>query len=178
MSNGPLNRPAAGHPGVESFRGIPFTPAAGITTTPVDSTGNLTRLETRSLGSSAPVRRQCNASRISGNGRSTCTSSAHAVFGRRARQQVDGSRVGRFSGAGWQKRRMENFNVLVSGGSSPRSRTRWLDGYHPQPAVPAADSKQGISAELLGKNGDRRFPEDESSPRPRDNCAMLRRPKR
>ena len=41
---------------------------------------------------------------------------AHALLGRPARQQADRSGLGRLAEPGWQKRRMENFNILVSGG--------------------------------------------------------------
>jgi cyclohexanone monooxygenase len=119
MSNGPLNRPKLpGVPGITSFKGHSFhTSRWDYGYTGGDNTGNLTKLADKRVG-------------IIGTGATAIQSVPH--LGRWAKQlyvfqrtpsSVDlrGNRPTDPDWAaalepGWQKRRMENFNVLVSGG--------------------------------------------------------------
>ncbi len=119
MSNGPLNRPKLpGIPGIESFKGHSFhTSRWDYDYTGGDNEGNLTGLVDKRVG-------------IIGTGATAIQSVPH--LGRWAKQlyvfqrtpsSVDlrGNRPTDPEWAaalepGWQKRRMENFNVLVSGG--------------------------------------------------------------
>ncbi|MDB5481313.1 MAG: putative monooxygenase [Caulobacteraceae bacterium] len=119
MSNGPLNRPKLpGVPGISTFKGHSFhTSRWDYGYTGGDNNGNLTGLVDKRVG-------------IIGTGATAIQSVPH--LGRWARQlyvfqrtpsSVDmrGNRPTDPEWAaglepGWQKRRMENFNVLVSGG--------------------------------------------------------------
>jgi len=119
MSNGPLNRPKLpGIPGIESFKGHSFhTSRWDYAYTGGDSSGNLTGLADKRVA-------------IIGTGATAIQSVPH--LGRAAKQlyvfqrtpsSVDlrGNRPTDPDWAasltpGWQKRRMENFNILVSGG--------------------------------------------------------------
>ena len=119
MSNGPLNRPKLpGIPGIETFKGHSFhTSRWDYAYTGGDSGGNLTGLADKRVA-------------IIGTGATAIQSVPH--LGRSAKQlyvfqrtpsSVDlrGNRPTDPDWAasltpGWQKRRMENFNILVSGG--------------------------------------------------------------
>ncbi len=119
MSNGPLNRPKLpGIPGIETFKGHSFhTSRWDYAYTGGDSSGNLTGLADKRVA-------------IIGTGATAIQSVPH--LGRAAKQlyvfqrtpsSVDlrGNRPTDPDWAaslepGWQKRRMENFNILVSGG--------------------------------------------------------------
>ncbi len=119
MSNGPLNRPKLpGIPGIETFKGHSFhTSRWDYGYTGGDSSGNLTGLADKRVA-------------IIGTGATAIQSVPHV--GRAAKQlyvfqrtpsSVDlrGNRPTDPDWAsslepGWQKRRMENFNILVSGG--------------------------------------------------------------
>jgi cyclohexanone monooxygenase len=119
MSNGPLNRPKLpGVPGIDTFKGHSFhTSRWDYDYTGGDNEGNLTGLVDKRVG-------------VIGTGATAIQSVPH--LGRWARQlyvfqrtpsSVDlrGNRPTDPEWAaglepGWQKRRMENFNVLVSGG--------------------------------------------------------------
>ena len=119
MSNGPLNRPKLpGIPGIESFKGHSFhTSRWDYGYTGGDSSGNLTGLADKRVA-------------IIGTGATAIQSVPHLgraakhlyVF-QRTPSSVDlrGNRPTDRDWAasltpGWQKRRMENFNILVSGG--------------------------------------------------------------
>jgi cation diffusion facilitator CzcD-associated flavoprotein CzcO len=119
MSNGPLNRPKLpGIPGIETFNGHSFhTSRWDYAYTGGDSSGNLTGLADKRVA-------------IIGTGATAIQSVPH--LGRAAKQlyvfqrtpsSVDlrGNRPTDPDWAsslepGWQRRRMENFNILVSGG--------------------------------------------------------------
>jgi cyclohexanone monooxygenase len=119
MSNGPLNRPKLpGIPGIDSYKGHSFhTSRWDYAYTGGDSTGNLTKLADKRVA-------------IIGTGATAIQCVSH--LGKHAQQlyvfqrtpsSVDlrGNRPTdpAWSASlepGWQKRRMENFNILVSGG--------------------------------------------------------------
>ena len=119
MSNGPLNRPKLpGVPGIATFKGHSFhTSRWDYGYTGGDNTGNLTGLTDKRVG-------------IIGTGATAIQSVPHLgrwakqlyVFQRtpssvdlRGNRPTDPEWVAGLE-PGWQKRRMENFNVLVSGG--------------------------------------------------------------
>jgi cation diffusion facilitator CzcD-associated flavoprotein CzcO len=119
MSNGPLNRPKLpGIPGIESFKGHSFhTSRWDYGYTGGDSSGNLTGLADKRVA-------------IIGTGATAIQSVPHLgraakhlyVFQRtpssvdlRGNRPTDPDWAASLT-PGWQKRRMENFNILVSGG--------------------------------------------------------------
>jgi cyclohexanone monooxygenase len=119
MSNGPLNRPKLpGIPGIETFKGHSFhTSRWDYAYTGGDSSGNLTGLADKRVA-------------IIGTGATAIQSVPHLgraakhlyVFQRtpssvdlRGNRPTDPDWAASLT-PGWQKRRMENFNILVSGG--------------------------------------------------------------
>ncbi len=119
MSNGPLNRPKLpGIPGIDSFKGHSFhTSRWDYDYTGGDSYGNLTRLADKRVA-------------IIGTGATAIQCVPHLgrwakqlyVFQRtpssvdlRGNKPTDPAWAASLE-PGWQKRRMENFNILVSGG--------------------------------------------------------------
>ncbi len=119
MSNGPLNRPKLpGIPGIESFRGHTFHASRwDYAYTGGDSNGNLTGLRGKRVG-------------IIGTGATAVQCVPHLgetaehlyVFQRtpssidvRANRPTDPAWANGL-GAGWHQHRMDNFNILVSGG--------------------------------------------------------------
>jgi cyclohexanone monooxygenase len=122
MANGPLHRPKLpGIPGVESFKGHSFhTSRWDYEYTGGDSNGNLTGLRDKRIG-------------IIGTGATAVQCVPHLgaaakelfVFQRtpssidvRNNRPTDPEWAASLQ-PGWQKRRMDNFNVLVSGGYEP-----------------------------------------------------------
>src|SRR5262245_43436071 len=119
MSNGPLNRPKLpGIPGVESFRGHSFhTSRWDYACTGGDSNGNLTGLAGKRVG-------------IIGTGATAVqcvphvgAAAAHLYVFQRTPSSIDvrGNRPTDPDWAqslqpGWHRHRMDNFNILVSGG--------------------------------------------------------------
>jgi cyclohexanone monooxygenase len=171
MSNGPLNRPKLpGIPGVESFRGHSFhTSRWDYDYTGGDSTGNLT-------GS----RQGCWDHRHRCDGRAMRPHlgqwSKHLYVFQRTPSSVDvrgnkptDSRWADSLERGWQKRRMENFNVLVSGGivSEDLVHDGWTDIIRNLLFL-LPDSKQGISAELLSEKMEIADFQKMNDPRPRE----------
>jgi cyclohexanone monooxygenase len=119
MSNGPLNRPKLpGIPGIESFRGHAFhTSRWDYTYTGGDSSGGLTGLHGKRVG-------------IIGTGATAvqcvphlAEAAAHLYVFQRTPSSID-VRANRPTdptwaatlGPGWHQQRMDNFNILVSGG--------------------------------------------------------------
>src|SRR5690349_82968 len=120
MSNGPLNRPKLpGIPGIDSYKGHSFhTSRWDYAYTGGDSSGNLTKLADKRVA-------------IIGTGATAIQCVPHLgrwakhlyVFQRtpssvdlRGNKPTDPDWAASLT-PGWQKRRMENFNILVSGGT-------------------------------------------------------------
>jgi cation diffusion facilitator CzcD-associated flavoprotein CzcO len=119
MANGPLNRPKLpGIPGITSFEGHTFhTSRWDYDYTGGDSDGGLDRLADKRVGHHRHRRHRGAVRAAPGGERAAALRvPAHAVVDRRAQQPPDRSRVGGELEPGWQERRMENFNNLVSGG--------------------------------------------------------------
>jgi len=123
MANGPLNRPKLpGIPGIDTFEGHTFhTSRWDYAYTGGDSTGNLHQLANKRVGASGRVRPTA-----------LCVS-AHAVFGRRAKQPRDRSRMG---GKPATRLAIRAHGQLQHAGQRRRSGSgsggRRLDGYLPQ----------------------------------------------
>ena len=127
-----------GIPGIETFKGHTFhTSRWDYDYTGGDSDGEPHRpRRTSASASSAPARRPCSASRTSARRPSSCTCSSarrrRSTCAPTARPIPSGRRA---SQPGWQQRRMDNFNTLVSGGFADRGPgQRRLDRHHRQAA--------------------------------------------
>lgn len=156
MSNGPLNRPKLpGIPGVESFKGHSFhTSRWDYQYTGGDSTGGLTKLKDKVVG-------------IIGTGATAvqcvphlAESAKHLYVFQRTPSSID-VRNDRptdpdWAGSlqpGWQRRRMENFNTLVSGGYEPEDLVQdgWTDIIRNILFIASSGDKKGLSPERLAE---------------------------
>ena len=175
LASGPLHRPKLpGIPGIESFKGHTFhTSRWDYAYTGGDSNGNLTRPEGQARRHHRHRRHRHAVRAASGRGReaSLCLP-AHAVLDRRAQQPPDRSRSGRSRlTPGWQKQRMDNFNILLSGGYQDEDLVSdgWTDIIRNlilgQGAKKFAAAGADDDAEAAGRA--RRLREDGTGPRPR-----------
>jgi len=154
MSNGPLNRPKLpGIPGIERFKGHSFhTSRWDYAYTGGDSSGNLDRLGDKRIA-------------VIGTGATAIQCVPH--LGRAAKQlyvfqrtpssvDVRGNKPTDPDWAaaltpGWQKRRMENFNILVSGGVQDEDLVRdgWTDIIRSLISVAAVRGDKPMSMEEI-----------------------------
>jgi cation diffusion facilitator CzcD-associated flavoprotein CzcO len=134
MANGPLSRPKLpGIPGINDFRGYTFhTSRWDYRYTGGDSTGNLTGLADKRVG-------------IVGTGATAiqciphlAESARHLYVFQRTPSSIDvrnnaptDAAWARTLEPGWQRRRMENFNILISGGDQDEDLVHdgWTDIY-------------------------------------------------
>ncbi|MGE6698893.1 flavin-containing monooxygenase [Hyphomonas sp. NPDC076900] len=156
MSNGPLNRPKLpGIPGVESFKGHSFhTSRWDYQYTGGDSTGGLTKLKDKVVG-------------IIGTGATAVQCVPHLAEGakhlyvfQRTPSSID-VRNDRATDPdwakslqpGWQRRRMENFNTLVSGGYEPEDLVQdgWTDIIRNILFIASSGDKKGLSPARLAE---------------------------
>jgi len=152
MSNGPLNRPKLpGIPGIETFKGHSFhTSRWDYAYTGGDSAGNLTGLADKRVA-------------IIGTGATAIQSVPHLgraakhlyVFQRtpssvdlRGNRPTDPDWAASLT-PGWQKRRMENFNILVSGGQQDEDLVSdgWTDIIRSLTSIAAFRSGNAIAPE-------------------------------
>ena len=152
MSNGPLNRPKLpGIPGIETFKGHSFhTSRWDYAYTGGDSAGNLTGLADKRVA-------------IIGTGATAIQSVPHLgraakhlyVFQRtpssvdlRGNRPTDPDWASSLT-PGWQKRRMENFNILVSGGHQEEDLVSdgWTDIIRSLTSIAAFQSGKTIAPE-------------------------------
>lgn len=156
MSNGPLNRPKLpGIPGVESFKGHSFhTSRWDYQYTGGDSTGGLTGLKDKVVG-------------IIGTGATAVQCVPHLAEGakhlyvfQRTPSSIDvrndrptDPEWAKSLEPGWQRRRMENFNTLVSGGYEPEDLVQdgWTDIIRNILFLASSGDKQGLSPERLAE---------------------------
>ena len=156
MSNGPLNRPKLpGIPGVESFKGHSFhTSRWDYQYTGGDSTGGLTGLKDKVVG-------------IIGTGATAVQCVPHLAEGakhlyvfQRTPSSIDvrndrptDPEWAKSLQPGWQRRRMENFNTLVSGGYEPEDLVQdgWTDIIRNILFLASSGDKQGLSPERLAE---------------------------
>jgi len=156
MSNGPLNRPKLpGIPGVESFKGHSFhTSRWDYQYTGGDSTGGLTKLKDKVVG-------------IIGTGATAVQCVPHLAEGakhlyvfQRTPSSIDvrndrptDPEWAKSLQPGWQRRRMENFNTLVSGGYEPEDLVQdgWTDIIRNILFIASSGDKKGLSPERLAE---------------------------
>jgi cyclohexanone monooxygenase len=153
MANGPLSRPKLpGIPGINDFKGYTFhTSRWDYRYTGGDSSGNLTRLTDKRVG-------------IIGTGATAIQCVPH--LGEWAKQlyvfQRTPSSVDVRNNAetdpkwaaslppGWQKRRMENFNILVSGGDQDEDLVHdgWTDIFRNLTGIAAKEASRKLGRRL------------------------------
>jgi cyclohexanone monooxygenase len=156
MSNGPLNRPKLpGIPGIESFEGHAFhTSRWDYAYTGGDSSGNLTGLSGKRVG-------------IIGTGATAVQCVPHLgaaaehlyVFQRtpssidvRANRPTDPAWAQRLA-PGWHRHRMDNFNILVSGGFQAEDLVSdgWTDIIRKLLVLVQQDGAASLSPDAIGK---------------------------
>jgi cation diffusion facilitator CzcD-associated flavoprotein CzcO len=156
MSNGPLNRPKLpGIPGIETFKGHAFhTSRWDYAYTGGDSAGNLDRLGDKRIA-------------VIGTGATAIQCVPHLgaaarqlyVFQRtpssvdlRGNKPTDPEWAASLE-PGWQKRRMENFNILVSGGAQDEDLVRdgWTDIIRSLLSVAAVRGDKPMSLEEIAQ---------------------------
>ncbi|MFN7056728.1 flavin-containing monooxygenase [Hyphomonas sp.] len=156
MSNGPLNRPKLpGIPGVESYKGHSFhTSRWDYQYTGGTSAGGLDKLSDKVVG-------------IIGTGATAVQCVPHLAEGakhlyvfQRTPSSIDvrGDRPtdedwARSLEPGWQRRRMENFNTLVSGGYEPEDLVNdgWTDIIRNILFIASKGDRHGLSPERLAE---------------------------
>ena len=155
MANGPLNRPKLpGIPGIENFRGHTFhTSRWDYAYTGGDSSGGLSGLADKRVG-------------IIGTGATGVQCIPHLgewakelfVFQRtpssvdeRNNRPTDPQWAAELE-AGWQQRRMDNFNVLVSGGDQDEDLVAdgWTDIFRNLTGVAAKEASRKLGRRLTG----------------------------
>lgn len=156
MANGPLNRPKLpGIPGIDDFKGHTFhTSRWDYDYTGGDSSGNLNKLADKRVG-------------IIGTGATAVQCVPHLgasaeklfVFQRtpssidiRNNQATDPDWAASLK-PGWQERRMENFNVLVSGGDQDEDLVAdgWTDIFRNLTGVAAKTASRKLGRRLTGE---------------------------
>jgi cyclohexanone monooxygenase len=119
MANGPLHRPKLpGIPGIETFKGHSFhTSRWDYADTGGDSDGNLTGLRGKRVGviGTGATAVQCVPHLARSAARLYVFQRTPSSIDVRANRPTDPEWAARLE-PGWQQRRMDNFNVLVSGG--------------------------------------------------------------
>ena len=153
MANGPLSRPKLpGIPGINDFKGYTFhTSRWDYRYTGGDSSGNLTRLQDKRVG-------------IIGTGATAIQCVPHLgewaqhlyVFQRtpssvdvRNNAETDPKWAASLP-PGWQKRRMENFNILVSGGDQDEDLVHdgWTDIFRNLTGIAAKEASRKLGRRL------------------------------
>ena len=173
MANGPLHRAKLpGIPGIETFKGHSFhTSRWDYAYTGGTNEGNLTGLATSASASLAPARRRCSACRTSARRRRSCTSSSarrrRSTCAPTGRPIRSGRRA--WSRAG-SRQRMDNFNILVSGGFQDEDLVSdgWTDIIRKLLVMVQRDRDARLSPEATGQDdGAGGLREDGGDPRAR-----------
>ncbi len=132
MSNGPLNRPKLpGIPGIESFRGHAFhTSRWDYAYTGGDASGGLTGLAGKRVGiiGTGATAVQCVPHLAEAAARLFVFQRTPSSIDVRANRPTDPKWAATL-GPGWHQQRMDNFNILVSGGFQPEDLVNdgWTD---------------------------------------------------
>ncbi|KCZ98873.1 cyclododecanone monooxygenase [Hyphomonas polymorpha PS728] len=156
MSNGPLNRPKLpGIPGVESFKGHSFhTSRWDYQYTGGDSTGGLTKLKDKVVGiiGTGATAVQCVPHLAEGAKHLYVFQRTPSSIDVRNDRPTDVEWVKSLQ-PGWQRRRMENFNTLVSGGYEPEDLVQdgWTDIIRNILFIASSGDKKGLSPERLAE---------------------------
>lgn len=156
MSNGPLNRPKLpGIPGVESFKGHSFhTSRWDYQYTGGDSTGGLTKLKDKVVGiiGTGATAVQCVPHLAEGAKHLYVFQRTPSSIDVRNDRPTDPDWAGSLQ-PGWQRRRMENFNTLVSGGYEPEDLVQdgWTDIIRNILFIASSGDKKGLSPERLAE---------------------------
>jgi cyclohexanone monooxygenase len=156
MANGPLSRPKLpGIPGINAFKGYTFhTSRWDYRYTGGDSSGNLTNLTDKRVG-------------IIGTGATAVQCIPHLgewakqlyVFQRtpssvdvRNNPETDPTWAASLE-PGWQKRRQENFNILVSGGDQDEDLVHdgWTDIFRNLTGTAAKEASRKLGRRLIGE---------------------------
>ena len=156
MSNGPLNRPKLpGIPGVETFRGHSFhTSRWDYQYTGGTSTGRLDRLGEKVVGiiGTGATAVQCVPHLAAGAKHLYVFQRTPSSVDVRGDQPTDPDWA-RSLEPGWQRRRMENFNTLVSGGYEPEDLVNdgWTDIIRNILFIASKGDQQGLSPARLAE---------------------------
>ena len=156
MSNGPLNSPKLpGIPGIETFKGHAFHTARwDYAFTGGDVRGNLDRLSNKRVGviGTGATAVQC-VPHLGASAKALYvfqrTPSAVNVRGDRP---TDPEWVKTLA-PGWQKRRMENFNILVSGGYQAEDLVSdgWTEAFRELVHIARKEGAEGLSPDKLAE---------------------------
>lgn len=156
MSNGPLNRPKLpGIPGVESFKGHSFhTSRWDYQYTGGDSRGGLNRLAGKRVGiiGTGATAVQCVPHLAEGADHLYVFQRTPSSIDVRGDRQTDPDWAATLP-PGWQRRRMENFNTLVSGGYEAEDLVQdgWTDIIRNILFIASQGDNKQLSAERLAE---------------------------
>ena len=156
MSNGPLNRPKLpGIPGVESFKRHSFhTSRWDYQYTGGDSSGGLDKLADKVVGiiGTGATAVQCVPHLAAGAKHLYVFQRTPSSIDVRGDRPTDEDWVKSLE-EGWQRRRMENFNTLVSGGYEPEDLVNdgWTDIIRNILFIASKGDKQGLSPARLAE---------------------------
>jgi cation diffusion facilitator CzcD-associated flavoprotein CzcO len=153
MANGPLSRPKLpGIPGINEFKGHTFhTSRWDYDYTGGDSSGGLTRLGDKRVGiiGTGATAIQCVPHLGAGAGQLYVFQRTPSSVDVRNNRETDPEWV-RSLDAGWQQRRMDNFNILVSGGDQDQDLVQdgWTDIFRNLTGIAAKQASRKLGRRL------------------------------
>jgi cyclohexanone monooxygenase len=153
MANGPLSRPKLpGIPGINDFKGHTFhTSRWDYDYTGGDSSGGLTRLGDKRVGiiGTGATAIQCVPHLGEGAGHLYVFQRTPSSVDVRNNRETDPEWV-RSLDAGWQQRRMDNFNILVSGGDQDHDLVQdgWTDIFRNLTGIAAKQASRKLGRRL------------------------------
>ncbi len=153
MANGPLSRPKLpGIPGINEFKGHTFhTSRWDYDYTGGDSSGGLTRLADKRVGiiGTGATAIQCVPHLGEGAGHLYVFQRTPSSVDVRNNRETDPEWV-RSLDAGWQQRRMDNFNILVSGGDQDQDLVQdgWTDIFRNLTGIAAKQASRKLGRRL------------------------------
>ncbi len=156
MSNGPLNKPKLpGIPGIETFKGHAFhTSRWDYEYTGGDVLGNLDRLGDKRVGiiGTGATAVQCVPHLAAGAKELYVFQRTPSAVNVRGDRPTDLEWVKTLQ-PGWQRRRMDNFNILVSGGYQDEDLVAdgWTEAFRELVHIARKESAQGLGPEKLAE---------------------------
>ncbi len=153
MANGPLSRPKLpGIPGINEFEGHTFhTSRWDYDYTGGDSSGGLTRLADKRVGiiGTGATAIQCVPHLGAGAGQLYVFQRTPSSVDVRNNRETDPEWV-RSLDTGWQQRRMDNFNILVSGGDQDHDLVQdgWTDIFRNLTGIAAKQASRKLGRRL------------------------------